>query len=399
MSKLLEGVRVLDLSQAYSAPFATMHLADQGAEVIKVESPYGDQSRTWLPFKNDSSAYFGYINRNKKGIVLDLKQEEGKTVLRKLIETSDVLVENFKVGTLARLGFPYEEIKRINPRIIYASLSGFGNSGPYAPRPAYDLVAQAMGGMMSLTGFPDGPRTKSGAAIGDNYTGTYLALGICMALYHREKTGEGGQIDVSMLDTVFSILEAAVVTYTVEGRIPQRTGNGDPGISPFDSYAAKDGEFVLCCGTAAQWGVVCEIIGQPELADDPRLNSNGLRCDNRDLVREYVEAWTTQRTVDELEEIFLSYNIPFGRILDIKEITEHPQIAARKMVWEVYDPGIGEVIRVPGTPIKYSESEDAPTKGAPLLGEDTETVLRQYIGMSDEEIALLREKKVICPKV
>lgn len=395
MSKLLEGVRVLDLSQAYSAPFGTMHLADHGAEVIKVEALTGDQSREWDPMENGYSGYYAYINRNKKGISLNLKKEEGKEVLRKLIRECDVIVENFRTGTLARLGFPYETIKEINPQIIYGSLSGFGNSGPFVGRASYDPVAQALGGMMSITGYPGGPFLKTGPAIGDSFTGTYLALGIAMALYHREKTGEGGQIDVSMLDTIFSALESAVMHWTINGDILKQCGNADPNISPFDSYAAKDGEFVLCCGTHAQWLVVCDIIGKPELKEDPRFCNNSVRCINRDQVRMYLEEWTTQKTLDELEEIFLENNLPYGQILNIKEAIEHPQIQARNMMWKVYDPGFGREIEMPGTPIKYSESDDEPWKGAPLLGEDTDEILGKYGGYSEDEISKLREEGVI----
>lgn len=395
MGKLLEGVRVLDLSQAYSAPYATMHLADHGAEVIKVEALFGDQSREWDPMENGYSGYYAYINRNKKGIALNLKKEEGKELLRKLIRESDVLVENFRTGTLARLGFPYETIKEINPKIIYGSLSGFGSTGPFAGRASYDPVAQALGGMMSLTGYPGGPKLKTGPAIGDSFTGTYLALGIAMALYHREKTGEGGQIDVSMLDTIFSALESAVMHYTINGHILEQSGNADPNISPFDSYSAKDGEFVLCCGTHAQWLVVCDIIGKPELKEDPRFCNNSVRCINRDQVRYYIEEWTNQKTLSELEEVFLENNLPFGQILNIKEAIEHPQIKARNMLWTIYDPGFGKEIVMPGTPIKYSNSDDEPSKAAPLLGEDTDSVLRDYAGLTDAELTKLRSKEVI----
>ena len=209
--KPLTGVRVLDLTHAYSGPFCTMHLADQGAEVIKVEIPNkGDQSRNWAPFKNGSSGYFAYINRNKYGLSLDLKTEEGKDIFKKLIAETDVLCENFRVGTMEKLGLGYDVLKEINPGLIYASISGFGLEGPMAHRPCYDIIAQAMGGMMSMTGFGD-QMTKVGPAIGDNYSGTYLALGIAMALYQRSKTGKGRRLDVSMVDTIFSILEAGVV--------------------------------------------------------------------------------------------------------------------------------------------------------------------------------------------
>ena len=214
--KPLEGIRVLDLTQAYSGPFCTMNLADFGAEVIKIERPgTGDQTRTWGPFKNDYSAYFAYINRNKQGITLDLSTSEGKEVFFKLVEAADVVCENFRVGTMEKLGLGYEELKKINPRIIYGSISGFGLEGPLSKRPCYDIIAQGMSGMMSVTGYPENPPVKIGPSVGDNYSGAYLCMGILSALYNREKTGEGQRIDVAMVDTLFSIMENFVVKYTV----------------------------------------------------------------------------------------------------------------------------------------------------------------------------------------
>jgi len=379
MNRPLEGVRVLDLTQAYSGPFCTMHLADHGADVIKIESPYGDQSRTWGPFKNGSSAYFAYINRNKKGIVLDLKSEEGKEMLKKLIRDADVICENFRVGTFAKLGFTYESMREINPRIIYASISGFGLDGPLAKRPCYDIVAQAMSGMMSLTGFPDSPCVKAGPSIGDNYSGTYLALGICMALYQREKTGEGCQLDVSMLDTLFSVLENAVVTYTVTGETPGRIGNIDPGIAPFDSFRAKDGDFVMGCGTDTFWANLCEMMERPDLLENEQFKTNELRCKNYlPGLKAEIEAWSTQKLICDIEPLAVEYGIPFGRVLDVGQASELEQIKERKMLWSVYDSGIGENIRIPGSPIKFHGTQDCVQKCAPLLGEDTDEVLKDY---------------------
>ena len=263
MMRPLEGIRVLDLTQAYSGPFCTMNLADHGAEVIKIETPCaGDQTRGWGPMENGFSGYYAYVNRNKKGMTLNLKTEEGKQIFTELLKTADVVCENYKVGVLERLGFPYEKMKEINPRIIYGSISGFGLTGDLAARPAYDIVAQAMSGMMSVTGFQDGPPCKIGPSVGDNYSGAYLCMGILMALYEREKTGVGRRVDVAMMDTLFSVMENFVVEYTIAGKTPHRAGNQDPSIAPFDSFHAKDGDFVMRCGTtrcmrtsAALWAV------------------------------------------------------------------------------------------------------------------------------------------------
>ena len=305
MKRPLEGIRVLDLTQAYSGPFCTMNLADHGAEVIKIERPgSGDQTRGWGPMKNDYSGYYAYINRNKKGITLNLASDEGKQIFRELVKTADVVCENYKVGVLEKLGFSYDVLKEINPRIIYGSISGFGLEGPLASRPCYDIVAQAMSGMMSVTGFADGPPCKIGPSIGDNYSGAYLCMGILMALYEREKTGVGRRIDVAMVDTLFSVMENFVVEYTIAGKTPHRAGNQDPSIAPFDSFHAKDGEFVMGCGTDKMFAALCQAMGREDLINNPLYITNLARCEHYlDGLKPEIEAWTTTKTIAELEEI------------------------------------------------------------------------------------------------
>ena len=396
MDKMLEVVKVLDVTQAYSGPFCTMHLADHGAEVIKVESPAGDQSRTWLPFLKKCSGYFSYINRNKKGIAVDLKTEEGKEVLSRLIEKSDVLVENFKVGTFARLGFPYEKLKEINPRIIYGSVSGYGLEGPLADRASYDIVAQAESGMMDMCGFPDGDPVKVGPAIADSYTGTYLALGIMMALYKREKTGRGARIDVAMLDTMFSVMENHVMEYTMLGEHPTRMGNCDVMSPPWDMLHAKDGNFVVACGTQKFYELFCDVMGREDLKTDPKY------ADMRDRSRHYIgdlkdiiEDWTRTKTLDELEEAMVDAGIPFGRIRSIAECAEMPQIKLRNMLWDVYDPDAEQVITMPGSPIKIHGEDDYIACAAPTVGQDNDRVLKDIGGYTESEINGLRNNNVI----
>ena len=394
--KPLEGVRVLDLTHAYSGPFCTMHLADQGAEVIKLEMPgKGDQSRNWAPFKNGSSGYFAYFNRNKYGLSLDLKSEEGKAIFKELIAETDVLCENFRVGTMEKLDLGYDVLKEINPGLIYASISGFGLEGPMAQRPCYDIIAQAMAGMMSMTGFGD-QVTKVGPAIADNYSGTYLALGITMALYQRSKTGMGRRLDVSMVDTIFSILEAGVVEYTINGHVSKPEGNRDPGISPFDSFDAKDGSFVIACGTDNFFRILCGLMNQPKLAEDPRFITNAKRCENyfTDL-KPLISAWAKGYSVDELETIIVEAGIPFSRILNIAQACDLDVVKDRHMLWTVHDTGIGEDIQVPGTPIKMHGCEDAAMRSAPVVGEHTEHILKDLLHMDGQELAALREKGVI----
>ncbi len=390
--KPLAGIRVIDLTQAYSGPFCTMHLADFGADVIKIERPgVGDQSRTWGPMKNDYSAYYAFLNRNKKSITLDLGSQAGKEILLKLVRDSDVICENFRVGTMEKLGVGYEEIQKVNPEIIYASISGFGLEGPLSKLPAYDIVAQAMSGIMSITGFPDNLPTKVGPSIGDNYTGTYLALGICMALYHRKQTGKGQRLDVAMVDTLFSILENAVVEYTVAGNIPIRSGNADPGIAPFDSFEVKDGTAVMGVGTNAMWKKLCELMGRPELINDPRYNTNDNRCKNYmpDL-KSIVEDYTRTKTKVELEQIMNEAGIPFGQILNVAEAADHPQLKSREMLVEVDDPALGK-IKIPGIPIKMHDTPGEVRKAASLLGQDTDEILSS-LGLSNEKIKLLHEQ-------
>lgn len=395
MKRPLEGIRVLDLTQAYSGPFCTMNLADHGAEVIKIETPEkGDQTRGWGPMENGYSGYYAYINRNKKGVTLNLKTEEGKQIFTELLKTADVVCENYKVGVLERLGFPYEKMREINPRIIYGSISGFGLTGELAPRPAYDIVAQAMSGMMSVTGFSDGPPCKIGPSVGDNYTGAYLCMGILMALYEREKTGVGRRIDVSMMDTLFSVMENFVVEYTIAGKTPHRAGNQDPSIAPFDSFHAKDGDFVMGCGTDKMFAALSEAMGKAELADDPRFHTNLSRCENYGELKPMIEAWTKTKTVKELEEIISALKIPFGEILDIPQAAEHPQTKERNMLWEVYQPGMERNIRIPGTPIKIHGEADEPQKAAPILGEDNALVYGM-LGYDDASLSAFSEKGVI----
>lgn len=397
MKKPLAGVRVLDLTQAYSGPFCTMNLADMGAEVIKIERPgTGDQTRTWGPFKNDWSAYFAYVNRNKKGVTLNMKEEEGKKIFADMVKEADVVVENYKVGTLAKLGFDYETLKGLNPGIIYANISGYGLEGPLAKRPAYDIVAQGMSGMMSVTGYPDQPPVKLGPSIGDNYSGAYLCMGILAALYKKQATGEGSRIDVSMVDTLFSVMENFVVKYTVAGETPTRAGNIDPGIAPFDSFSAKDADFVMGCGTDRMFENLCEAIGREDLLEDPRFKTNNLRCENYlpDLKNE-IEKFTKTKTVAELEEIIAPCGIPFGPINDIPTIADSELIASRNMLWSVNQPGMDAEIKIPGCPIKIHGYEDKCEKAAPILGENNADVYAELLGYDEAKLAELEKDGVI----
>ncbi|WDV46556.1 CoA transferase [Clostridiaceae bacterium M8S5] len=393
--KVLEGVKVVDFTQAYSGPFCTMQLADFGAEVIKIERRgIGDQSREWTPIENGHSGYYAAINRNKKGISLDMSTEQGKQIVLELVKDADIIVENFKVGTLDKLGIGYEEMKKVNPEIIYASISGFGETGPHKSLAAYDNVVQAMTGIMEMTGFADGIPTKVGPAIGDNFTGLTMALAISMAYLNKMNTGKGQKIDVAMYDAIFAILESPILFDTLLGEESTRTGNADPAtLVPYDVYECKDGYFSAGLASDKGWPTFCDAVSMPELKEDPRFIDNELRCKNYDEFTTVVGEFFMSKTKNELEEIFVEAGVPNAPVLTIPEIMHHPQIKARDMMLELEDPGIGKYLAI-GNPMKLSETPAQLVHGAPLLGQDTDSVLKD-IGYSDEEIKSFHEKEIV----
>ena len=393
MKAVFEGLKVVDLTSALNGPQCTMFLADYGADVIKIEPIGGEQCRTWGPFeeKSGESAFFATYNRNKKGCTLNLKSEKGKQLLYDLVKDADILVENYKGGVTKKLGVDYETIKKINPNIIYASSSGFGQTGPISHRPCYDVVAQAMGGMLNLTVFKDSAPVKVGPSVADHVSGIYLAVGVMMALYHRERTGEGQMIDVSMQDVIFSILENAIPTYTVAGEIPERNGNIDPSIAPFDVFSCKDGYVALGVGNDRMFDNFCHTIDHTELLEDERFKTNDLRQKNYlpDL-RGTIEGWCMQYTKKEIEEIMDKAKIPCGPILNIKEVIEHPQIKAREMMVHMDHPTAGDLY-LQGCVIKLSETPGTIRTASPLVGQHN----REVFGLSEEEEKQLIEEGVI----
>ena len=393
MDKVLKGIRVIDLSQAYSGPFAAMQLADHGADVIKIEPPGGEQTRKWGPLYNNYSAYNAYFNRNKRGMTLDLKTPEGKEVLARLVKDADVVVENFKAGTLAKLGFPYERLKELKPDIIYAQITGFGTNGPWSSRACYDIVAQAESGFMSLNGFPENDPVRVGTSVADSISGMYLALGIAMALYKRAVTGEGSHIDVAMLDSLFAMTEQASLAYTLNGKVMTRNGNRGRSNAPWGQYKAKDGFYVIACGTNKLWQNFAEALGLTDLKDDPEYDQPFKRVPKADYLEERINAVTQQMTVAEVEEKMLAAGVPFGRVNDIDQVVELPQLKARNMFWTMYNEGFGSDFMTPGTPIKFEGGNDEQTKSAPLIGEDTDEIL-SLAGYGPNEIAELKAKGI-----
>ena len=389
MAKPLQGIKVLDLTRVLAGPFCTMMLQDLGAEVLKVEMPVtGDDSRSFGPFKEGRSLYFVSINRGKRSMTLNLKNEAGKEVLRRLVRESDVLVENFRPGVMEKLGLGWETLREINPRLIYAASSGYGHTGPDSQKPAYDILAQAEGGVMSVTGWPDGAPVRVGCSIGDITAALFTANGITAALYQRELTGEGQKVDVAMLDCQVAILENALARYQVAGTPPEPLGNRHPTITPFQAYRASDDYLVVAVGNDALWRTFCAAVGREDLATDARFLTNHDRTEHIDELNAILESLFAERSVEEWGSLLSTAKIPHSRINTIDKVMEHPQILARRMVVDVDDPVAGRV-KIAGNPIKMSSLPDEPTRPRiPELGEHTSEVLRS-LGYTQEEIDAL----------
>lgn len=393
--KILDGVTVIDFTQAYSGPFCTMQLADFGANVIKIERRgSGDQSREWTPIEHGNSGYYAAINRGKQSLSIDISKDEGKEIIKKLVKNADIVVENFKVGTLDKMGLGYEDLKQMKPDIIFASISGFGQYGPLKTLAAYDNVVQSMSGIMEMTGFPDGIPTRVGPAIGDNFTGLTSCIGIVMAYLHKLNTGEGQQIDVAMYDTIFNLLESPILFKNLLDETVTRCGNNDAGtLVPYDVYQCKDGYFSAGLASDSGWDKFCNAIEMPELINDARFESNELRCKNYDVVTPIISKFFAEKTRAELQDVFTKAGIPNAPVLEIPELMKHPQLDAREMLIDIEDPGIGKY-KAMANPMKLSDGEAVIEKGAPLMGQDTEAILKQ-IGYSDEEIKALLLKEVV----
>jgi CoA:oxalate CoA-transferase len=392
---ILNGVVVLDLTKVLAGPFCAMQLADFGAEVIKIENPHtgGDDARHIGPHVKGESAYFMNINRNKKSITLNLKTSEGREIFKKLVAEADVVMENFRYGVMDRLGLGYEELNKINPRLIYATSTGFGQTGPYRDRPAYDPIIQAMGGLMSVTGKKDGEPTRVGISIGDLAAGLYLAFGIALALIHREKSGQGQKIDVGMLDCQFALLENHISRYLVAGEYPKPMGNRHPSYSPFGSFKTKDGYLAIAAGNNKLWQELCQVLGFPELGLDPRFVTNVLRVENYDEMEALMEDKLKEKTVKEWVEILNAGGIPCSPINSIPDLINDPQIKAREMIVEVENPVLGKVA-VAGVPVKMSLTPGSVRHNSPALGEHNEEVFKSYLGLSTAETAALKKSGV-----
>ena len=395
MSGPLNGIRVLDLTRVLAGPYATMILRDLGAEVIKIEQPgVGDEARGVGPFKNGVSLYFMSINRGKKSITLNLRTERGKKIFWDLMNQSDIVIENFRLGAMKRLGLDYESIKPHNPKIIYAACSGFGQTGPYSTRGAYDMIIQAMGGIISITGEPGRPPVRVGASIGDMTAAMYTVIGILSALHHRERTGEGQLVDVAMLDCQVAILENAIARYMATGETPQPLGSRHPSFTPFESFETRDGYVVLAIGNNNLWEKFCAEVGCSELIHDERFKTNALRTENYNELRPILANIMKTRPTDQWVEEMEKAGIPCGPINAVDKVVQQPQIQAREMIVEVEHNSAGKV-QMAGIPIKLSSTPGKIEAPAPDLGEHTSAVLSELLGLNDEEIKKLREDDVI----
>lgn len=396
MSKPLANIRVLDLTRVLAGPYCTMLLSDLGAEIIKLEIPKtGDDSRAFGPFIGSRSLYFLSINRGKKSVSLNLKHPEGKQIFLDLVKQADIVVENYRPGTMEKLGLGYDVLADINPRVIYAASSGFGHTGPDSQRPAYDILAQAMGGIMSITGWEGSAPTRVGMSLGDITASLFTAIGITTALYHREKTGKGQKIDVSMLDSQVAILENALVRYQAEGKNPTPLGNRHPTITPFQAYKAADDYFVISVGNDALWKTFCEAIQRPDLLSDPRFTTNKLRTENILALNSILDELFLVNSAQAWLNILEAVGLPCAPINKIDQVMNHPQVLARNMIVEVED-SIAGTVKIAGNPIKMTSVEETSTRGkVPEVGEHNLEVYQTLLGFDSEKMEQLRQAGVI----
>lgn len=392
----LEGITVLDLTRVLAGPFCTMMLADMGANVIKIEEAgKGADERQMGPFFNGESAYYMNLNRNKKGVTLNLKSAKGKEIFKELVKKADVVVENYRPGTMTKLGLGYDTLKEVNPGIIYAAVSGFGQYGPYAKRPGYDIISQAMSGLMSTTGWPGGHPTRSGTAMGDVLGGLSVTIGILAAIQNRHHTGLGQVVDVALVDSAVASLEIINMIYLTEKRLPQRIGNRYESVYPYDSFQAKDDLVIIGGGNDKLWRLFSTLIGRPELADHPDYQKTRDRVKNHVAVKEIVEEWTKSRTVAEIVDALLAAGIPAAPIYNIEQVVNDPHIGgAREMFVDIEHPKAGKVT-ITGPHIKLSDTKASIRTPSPGLGEHNAEVLGALLGISKEEVDKLTAEGVL----
>ena len=394
--KALEGVRVLDLTRALAGPFCTLMLGDYGADVIKIELPgAGDDTRHWgPPFIGEESAYFLSINRNKRSLTLNFKEEQAREIFLKLVAQSDVVVENFTPGVMGRLGLEYETVKQANPKIIYCSISGFGQDGPYQSRPAYDQIMQGISGLMSITGELGGEPQKVGVAVTDIGSGMWAAFAVMSALHHRNQHGEGQYIDISMLDAQIAWLTYQAAYYFAYDRPPQRLGAAHPTLVPYQAFMCQDGKYLnVAVGSERLWDRFCQAVKREDLKDRPEFATNGVRVENRATLVPLLQEYFLTRAADDWVADLQQHNVPAGPINDLADVFSDPQVLHREMLLEMHHPTLG-AIKQTGLPIKFSLTPGGLDRPPPLLGEHNGQILKD-LGYSDPQIAEMAEKSVI----
>lgn len=391
----LDGIKVLDLTRVLAGPYATMLLGDLGAEVIKIEQPgIGDESRNFGPFKNGFSLYFMSVNRGKRSVTLNLKTERGQAIFKRLLAHTDIVVENFRPGTMERLGLDYDTLKAEHPSLIYAACSGFGQTGPYAQQGAYDMIIQGMGGIISITGEPEGPPVRVGTSISDITAALFTTIGVLSALHHRNQTGKGQFVDVAMLDSLVAVLENAVVRYFATGEAPKPLGARHPAITPFEAFASADGHVIIALGNDTLWAKFCAQVNRQDLISDERFRTNADRTENHAELFPILSDIMSKRTTDAWIEALGEIGVPCGPINAMDKVVSHPQVQAREMITRVAHQITGTV-EVPGVPIKLSETPGNVDAPAPSLGEHTTEVLTDVLKMSPDAVAKLKQDGVI----
>ncbi|MRG84902.1 CaiB/BaiF CoA transferase family protein [Salinibacillus xinjiangensis] len=395
MLQPLEDIKVLDLSRVYAGPGGSMILGDLGADVVRIESPGGtDSMRDWTPIIDGESTYYMCANRNKQSITLNLKHEKGKEIFLKLVKNADVVLENFKTGTLNRMGLGYDELKKVNPGIILCSVTGYGQTGPFKDEPGFDPVIQAIGGLMSLTGEPDGDPLRVGLPVVDIMTSQYVAISILSAIRLRDQTGDGQHLDLSLLDVQISTLANAASSYLNSGSVQQRLGNNHSYIVPYQVFQCKDRPLMVCAGNDRLYQKLCDLLGHPEWAEDERFSTNDKRIEHRDELTEKIQAVFYEKTADEWFNILSDAKVPAGPVNNIDQVFEHPQVKARGSVEEIPHPTLGK-IKVVKSPMRFSNLGITTKKHPPLLGENANDFYEETLGLSKEEIEKLREEGII----
>jgi len=391
----LAGLRVLDLSRVLAGPFLTQILGDLGAEVLKVEAPgHGDETRTFAPLRDGESHYFVALNRQKKSLVIDLAQPAGAELLRGLAAQSDVLVENFRPGVMDRLGLGWEALSQVNPRLVYCAVSGFGLSGPLRDKPSFDIVTQAMGGVLSVNGEAGAAPVKLGVPLGDMVGGIFGSVGVLAAIHERQTTGRGRLVDIGLHDGTLGMLGYLAQRYFFTGEDPRPVGTGHPSIVPYGAFAASDGQVIVACLTQVFWSRLCTALERPELIDDPRFATNAARVERRAEVDALIAAVMRERTVADWVERLTRHDVPNAPVLGVGAALEHPHSRARDMVVEAQHPRLGP-IRMVGRPVKFPGSTQAPLAPPPMLGEHTAQVLRERLGLDEATLEALRRDGVI----